>query len=123
MPLWPCTKLLNAWFMKGARSGLGGGRMVVRSCATSFPVLTSPPPETVAVFVTLPGAPKGTSTVNVIGGYEAKPPDRKSTRVQVSVARVQVQPVPLMAVGLRPVGGNVSTTVTVPNVAKVPMFC
>jgi hypothetical protein len=41
--------------------------------------------------------------------------------VQVSVANVQVQPVPLMAVGVK-LAGKVSVTVTVPDVAAPPLF-
>ena len=47
---------------------------------------------------------------------------RASDLVHVEVApTVQVQPVPLIAVAVRPVG-SVSETVTVPEVAAVPTF-
>jgi len=42
--------------------------MVVRSVAVSLEVLVSPPPETVAVFVTDVGALLATFTVKVIVG-------------------------------------------------------
>jgi hypothetical protein len=44
-----------------------------------------------------------------------------SLRVQVRVARVQLQPLPLNAVAVNP-AGSVSTTVTVPLVGRVPIF-
>jgi hypothetical protein len=46
----------------------GGGIMLVISLAVSFDVFDSPPPATVAIFVTLDGAFAATLTVNVIGG-------------------------------------------------------
>ena len=42
--------------------------MFVRSLAVSFPGVISPPPETVAEFVTLDGALFDTFTVSVIAG-------------------------------------------------------
>ena len=42
-----------------------GGEMVVMSLAVSLEVFVSPPPETVAVVVTLPEAPEATFTVSV----------------------------------------------------------
>ncbi len=48
------------------RSGIGV--MVVGSFAVLFAVMNSPPPETVAVFVTLAGAFAATLTVRVIEG-------------------------------------------------------
>ena len=42
-----------------------GGEMVVVSLAVSLEVFVSPPPETVAVVVTLPEAPEATFTVSV----------------------------------------------------------
>jgi hypothetical protein len=44
------------------------GLTVVTSVAVSFAVLTSPPPETVAVFVTVPTVMAETLTVSVMGG-------------------------------------------------------
>ena len=44
------------------------GVIVVRSFAVSFVVFVSPPPETVAVFVTEAGALAATFTVRVIAG-------------------------------------------------------
>ena len=44
----------------------GAPLMDVRSLAALLPVLTSPPPLTVAVLVTLDGAVAATSTVSVI---------------------------------------------------------
>jgi hypothetical protein len=42
--------------------------IVVTSIAVLFVVLTSPPPPTVAVFVTDPGALDATFTVRMTGG-------------------------------------------------------
>ena len=42
--------------------------MIVLSFAVSLDVLVSPPPETVAVFVTGEGALPATFTVSVMGG-------------------------------------------------------
>jgi hypothetical protein len=47
---------------------VAGVRIVVTSVATSLVVMLSPPPETVAVFVTLAGAFAATFTVSVIAG-------------------------------------------------------
>jgi hypothetical protein len=44
------------------------GVTVVGSLALSFAGLVSPPPDTVAVFVTVAGALEETFTVKVIGG-------------------------------------------------------
>src|SRR5215472_15764132 len=92
----------------------GCPRIVVGSLAASLAVLTSPPPETVAVLATLAGALAATLTVRIKGGYDP-PAARTSLRVQVSVARTQLHPEPLSAVALRPVG-RLSVTVTVPVV-------
>lgn len=47
---------------------VGGVRIVVTSVATSSVVMVSPPPETVAVFVTLAGAFAATFMVSAIAG-------------------------------------------------------
>src|SRR5262249_36753711 len=97
--------------------------MCVASVAVSLPVLVSPPPETVAVLITLALMLIGTFTVRGMAG-ELAPGGRTTLRVQVRVASVQAQPVPLMAVGTRVFGtlGSVSTTVTVPTVGPCPEF-
>jgi hypothetical protein len=46
----------------------GAAPIVVTSEAASFDVLVSPPPDTVAVFVTVAGALLATFTVSVSGG-------------------------------------------------------
>src|ERR1700719_3921608 len=92
--------------------------MVVGSLDALFAALVSPPPFTVAVLVTLAGALAATLAVSVMAG-KADPMARTSLRVQVSVASVHVQPVPLTAVGVSP-GGSVSTTVTTPELGPVP---
>jgi hypothetical protein len=53
--------------VKTGAANPGGKRMAV-SVEVSLPVLISPPPETVALFATLPTAPPEIFTVNVIGG-------------------------------------------------------
>src|SRR5947199_282217 len=92
--------------------------IVVTSVAVSLAVLVSPPPETVAVLVCGDVALAATSTVRVIAGYE-DPAANALLRVQESVARTQLQPVPAIPVAVKP-AGSVSVTVTVPLVAAVP---
>src|ERR1700719_4606315 len=84
--------------------------MVVVSFAVLLAVLTSPPPDTAATFVTDAGAFAATFTVNVMSGYAA-PAGSWSPHVQVSVDNVHDQPVPDIAVAVRP-DGSVSVTVT-----------
>ena len=50
------------------RSGKEGATVVVGSLAVSLAVFVSPPPDTVAVFVTLAGAFDATFTVSVMAG-------------------------------------------------------
>src|SRR5437773_11423507 len=64
-PVCPTLKL-PLWLLLMVRSG--GVLIVVRLLAVLFAVFVSPPPETVAVFVTLAGASLATFTVNVIVG-------------------------------------------------------
>src|SRR5437660_3169457 len=87
---------------------------VVGSVAVSLAVLTSLPPETVAVLVTEAGAVCNTVTVIVIAGYAALAANA-SLRVQVTVwpATPQLQPVPVAVDGVSP-AGSVSETVTKP---------
>src|SRR5438270_892876 len=92
--------------------------MVVVSLAESFPVLVSPPPETETELVTLAAALLATfrSEERRVGKeWEA----RGSLRVQVKVTTTQVQPVPLIAVGVRP-AGKVSVTETAALVGAKP---
>ena len=79
-----------------------------------------PPPDTVAILVTLNGELEATVTSNVMAGY-ALPAARASPQVHVSVASVQLHPVPLMAVAVRPVG-SVSVADTVAVVGEAPVF-
>lgn len=60
----------------------------------------SPPPETVAVLITFAVMFCGTFTTSKMGGYDA-PGARLSLRVHVSVAVLQVHPVPLMDAGTK----------------------
>ena len=86
----------------------------------SFAVLTSPPPETVAVLVTELAPDCATFTVIEMTGND---PLLATTAVlvQVTVCATipQVQPVPDAAVGVSP-AGSVSVTVLVPLVAVPP---
>src|SRR5205807_2710786 len=93
---------------------------VVGSVAVSLAVLTSLPPETVAVLVTEAGAVCNTVTVIVIAGYAALAANA-SLRVQVTVwpATPQLQPAPVAVDGVSP-AGNVSETVTRPLDATGP---
>src|SRR5689334_13863415 len=95
-----------------------GARTIVGSVAVLLAALVSPPPETVAVLVTLAGALAATFTLSMMGGYEA-PALSASARVQVVVASVQVQPLPAIAAAVSP-AGSVSVTVTVPVLDAVP---
>jgi hypothetical protein len=94
--------------------------IVVGSVVESFAVLSSPPPETAAEFVTELDAPLATLTVTVIDGYE-DPDASASERVQVSVPSVKLHPVPEIAVAVKPLG-SVSVAVTVPLVGPGPAF-
>src|SRR5207244_4486926 len=78
-----------------------------------------PPPSTLALFVTEAGASEATSTVTVMSGYES-PAASTSERVHFGSV-VQSQPVPAIAVTVRPVGGS-SVTVTWPAVGPSPVF-
>jgi hypothetical protein len=94
--------------------------IVVGSLIASLVVLSSPPPETVAEFVTELDALLATSTVTVIAGYD-EPAARAPERVQISVPSVQLHPVPEIAVAVRPLGSE-SVAVTVPVVGPAPEF-
>jgi hypothetical protein len=96
------------------------GTIVVGSLAESLLVFSSPPPETDAEFVTELAALPATSTVTVIAGYDELAA-RASERVHVSVPSVQLQPVPEIAVAVRPLGRE-SVAVTVPLVGPGPPF-
>src|SRR5262245_26338032 len=115
---WPCFGL-PVWVLAMARSTVELEVTMVGSLAVLLVALESPPPLTVAVLVTLPGALAATFTMSATGGYEAPGPSA-SARVQVVVApSVQVQPAPLAALGLMP-AGMVSLTVMRPAVGPEP---
>ena len=83
--------------------------------------MVSPPPDTVAVFVTVAGALEATFTVKVIGGYEV-PEVRTSDRKHVGFPpALHDHPLPLIVFTVRP-AGRVSATVTVPDVDEAPTF-
>src|ERR1035438_7721151 len=94
--------------------------MAVGSAAVLLAEFESPPPETVAVFVTEADALAATVTTSVIGGKPA-PDAKESLRMQEIVANVQFQPVPLIAVAVR-LAGNASVTVIVPLLADCPVL-
>jgi hypothetical protein len=92
---------------------------VVGSVATG--AFVAPPPDTVAELVTLPEGPTAL-TVSAIGLPDA-PAAIAVVLVQVADAPLplQLHPVPLALLKVRPVG-NVSTTVIVPEVGAVPVL-
>src|SRR5262245_57543770 len=71
----------------------GSDPIGVTSDAVLLRMLASPPPVTVAVFVTLAGAVADAFTVNVITGYLA-PAETVAARVQLRLASVQLQTAP-----------------------------
>ena len=79
-----------------------------------------PPPDTVVVFTTELAALLAIFTISVMDGYVAAA-DSTSLLLQVSGDNVHVQPVPLIAVAVSP-AGNVSLTLTVPDVEPWPML-
>ena len=94
--------------------------MIVLSVAVLFVASNSPPPDTVAVFTRGLVAFAATFTVTEMGKVWL-PTGNDPTFVQVSVASVQVQLEPLIAVAVIP-AGRVSVTVMVPLVAPPPVF-
>ena len=116
-PVWPCEKLPVCVF---AIVRSGPAPIVVGSVAVLLPVLTSPPPATVAVLVRVAGALDATLTVSVSAGASA-PAAIGPLCVHERGATVQVQPAPLNAVGVRP-PGRLSVTVIAPVVATPPAF-
>ena len=93
---------------------------VVGSLAESFAALTSPPPATVALFVTDPAADCWTATVIVMAGYDPAAASA-SDRVQVTTWATipHVQPVPDALEGVSP-AGSASETVTKPLLETGP---
>jgi hypothetical protein len=59
---------LPTWVFVIVRSGTPAATIVVGSSAVSLPVFVSPPPDTLAVLVTLDGAFANTFTVSVSAG-------------------------------------------------------
>ena len=97
----------------GAASGLAGGTPVTFG---NLPVLVVSAASDVRDFRVAPA----TVTVKVTAGRLA-PADHRSERLQVNMARVQLQPVPPIAVAVSP-EGRVSVKVTVPLVGWLPML-
>ncbi len=113
-PVVPIVKL-PVWLLAMASFGK---TTVVGSVAVG--VAVSPPPLAVAELVTVAGAFAATFTVRVIG-EPAAPAAMSVVLVQVTVcpAALHVQPAPVAALNVKPVG-RVSVTVTVPEVATFP---
>src|SRR5262245_21077286 len=103
------------------RSG-GAAAVFTVAVAELLAGVVSPPPPTVAVFVSCAGAFEATLTFIVIAGKLA-PAFNASARVQFTLCPVmgQVQPFPVAVVGANPVGSG-SSTVTVPLVALPPLL-
>src|SRR5437899_2769673 len=99
------------------------GDVGVTSVAELFAVFTSPPPATVAVFVTMGGAVAATLTVRMKAGKLA-PAASTSERIAVTVWPLNetVQPliVPLSAAVGAKAAGSASLTVTAPAVGAPP---
>jgi hypothetical protein len=113
-PCWPCVKFPVCDFV------------ITSACAATVTVgvgvtftADAPPPERLSGMLTGVPLPAVTFPVTVIGG-KLCPAPTELLYVQVVVANVQVQFVPLIAVTWKPVGG--STTVTVPLVAAAPVL-
>jgi hypothetical protein len=115
-PVAPMLKL-PVWLLAIASVGV---TTVVGSVAVG--VAVSPPPLAVAELVTVAGAFAATLTVRVIG-VPAAPAAMTVALVHVTVcpSALQVQPVPVAALNVRPVG-SVSVTVIVPEVATLPVL-
>ena len=95
--------------------------VTVRSLAVLLAGVLSPPPETRATFVKLPGASVGTATVSVIGAAAldaARPPE--SVQLTTWPLTVHVQPVPLASVGTIGAGTVSRTTIGALVVPALP---
>jgi len=116
VPVEPIVKL-PVWLFAMARVGV---TTVVGSVAVG--VAVSPPPLAVAELVTVAGASAATLTVSVmIVPAAAAAMTDALVHVTVCPAALQVQPVPVAALKVRPVG-SVSVTVMVPEVATFPVL-
>src|SRR5690348_4285999 len=99
-----------------------GSLIVVGSLALSLVVSSSPPPDTLAVLVTIGCASLATSTVSVMSGKPAPAASTADAPVRVQERFEQFQPEPAISVADRP-AGSVSVTVTVePSVGDAPAF-
>jgi hypothetical protein len=116
VPVWPVVKLPVCDF---AIASTGEPVRVVGSVATG--VFVAPPPLTVTEFVTEPGAPFALTTSVIALAAAPAAIDVVLVHVAVCAAPLHVQPVPLAALNVRPVG-SVSVTVIVPEVAAVPLL-
>src|SRR3989442_9353858 len=99
-PTWPALKL-PAWVLVRARSG--PVLIAVASLAVFFAPLTSPPPDTLAVLVTLAGGPAATFTVRVSGGEVALAAIAGTGR-QAAARGVERPRVPELPLGVGPPG-------------------
>jgi hypothetical protein len=96
--------------------------IVVGSLAESLLVFVSPPPETVAVLVTVAGALLATPTVSVTAAELVLPGiDAELVHVTVWPEILQLQPLPVAAVAVSPVGTE-SVITTLPLEPVAAMF-
>jgi hypothetical protein len=115
-PVAPIVKL-PVWLLAIARVGV---TTVVGSVAVGE--FVAAPPLAAAEFVTVAGAFAATLTVSVIGVPAAAAAMTVAlVHVTVCPSALQVQPVPVAALNVRPVG-SVSVTVMVPDVATFPVL-
>ena len=119
----PWTTVPGACDLERVKSGAASGTpcvTVTASLAVLLPGVTSLPPETVTVLVSLE-AVADTLTLTTMAGYDC-PAGKLSERVHVTdwafAAHVQSTPA---AVPVKP-AGNVSTTLTGPDVGPFPWF-
>jgi hypothetical protein len=116
VPVLPATNE-PTWDFAIASTGVPA--RVVGSVATG--VFVAPPPLALTEFVTEPGAPVALTTSAIALPAAPAAIDVVLVHVAVCAAPLHVQPVPLAALNVRPVG-SVSVTVIVPEVAAVPLL-
>src|SRR4051812_7694947 len=88
-----------------------------RTLVGSITLLRTPPFKTEACALSVEGAAPGDTLtpIEIVGKLAI--PDNASERVQVSVARVQVQPLPAREVTVRP-AGKVAVTIVLPAAGR-----
>jgi len=96
----------------------GAGEIVVGSLAVA--VFDAPPPEAVAVLVTLP-AVVALTVISMLGSTPSAAIASGDVQVTVWPEAAHVQSVPVPVANVSP-AGSVSTTVIVPEVGTVPVL-